>query len=382
MTDTQPTMPQPEEPPRRLTRSTTDRLIGGVAGGLGRHLDVDPLAIRITFVILSFAGGLGLLAYLLCLAFVPTDDPSAPPLKWGLARTIGAGLLAVAALAILVPDWFWGPQLPLLLVAGAIVYLLLRMLRDDGGTHAGRVAARIAIGIVLAGARRGRLRRRGGRHRARRRHHRRGPRDRVRRRPGRRCVPRRRALADRSRARARAAAGRRRRDRPRRARHVGRPHVSSGDSRRACRRIRDGRGLVEGRHARRRAAARPDRPAARDRHGRDRGARVPGHLRHHRGRGRRRDGRRRRRRAGRHRRRRAGRSRRGARRAGAARDRGRRDGRGAGRRPRLRVGRAGPLARRRLRRARRPAPTARRAWGRHDAARRLRPRVADLGASS
>ena len=142
-------MPQPEEPQRRLTRSTTDRLIGGVAGGLGRHLNIDPLAIRITFVILAFAGGIGILAYLMCMIFVPTDDPSAPPQKWGLARTIGAGLLAVAALAILIPDWIWGPQVPLLLVAGAIVYLLVRMLRDDGGTHAGRVAARIAIDIVL-----------------------------------------------------------------------------------------------------------------------------------------------------------------------------------------------------------------------------------------
>ena len=149
MTDTQPTMPQPEEPPRRLTRSTTDSLIGGVAGGIGRHLNVDPLAIRITFVILTFAGGLGIIAYLLCLIFVPTDDPSAPPLKWGLARTLGAGLLAVAALAILIPDWAWGPAVPLLAVAGAIVYLLIRMVRDDGGSHAGRVAARIAIGIVL-----------------------------------------------------------------------------------------------------------------------------------------------------------------------------------------------------------------------------------------
>jgi phage shock protein PspC (stress-responsive transcriptional regulator) len=142
-------MPQPEPPPRRLTRSTTDRMIGGVAGGLGRHLGVDPLAVRITFVILSFAGGIGLIAYLLCLAFVPTDDPSAPPLKWGLARTVGAGLLAVAALAIATPDWFWGPQLPLLLVAGAVLYLLVRMMREDGGTRAGRFAARIAIGIVL-----------------------------------------------------------------------------------------------------------------------------------------------------------------------------------------------------------------------------------------
>jgi phage shock protein PspC (stress-responsive transcriptional regulator) len=149
MTETQPTMPQPEPPPRRLTRSTTDSMIGGVAGGIGRHLNVDPLAIRITFVILTFAGGLGIVAYLLCLLFVPTDDPSAPPVKWGLARTLGAGLLAVAALAILLPDWIWGPAVPLLIVAGAIVYLLIRMVRDDGGTHAGRVAARIAIGIVL-----------------------------------------------------------------------------------------------------------------------------------------------------------------------------------------------------------------------------------------
>jgi phage shock protein PspC (stress-responsive transcriptional regulator) len=157
MTETPPTMPQPEQPeqpdqpeqPRRLTRSTTDSMIGGVAGGIGRHLNVDPLAIRITFVILTFAGGLGIVAYLLCLLFVPTDDPTAAPVKWGLARTIGAGLLAVAALAILIPDWVWGPAVPLLAVSGAIVYLLIRMVRDGGGSHASRVAARIAIGIVL-----------------------------------------------------------------------------------------------------------------------------------------------------------------------------------------------------------------------------------------
>jgi phage shock protein PspC (stress-responsive transcriptional regulator) len=148
-TDTQPTAPQPEEPPRRLTRSSTDSMVAGVAGGLGRHLNVDPLAIRITFVILSFAGGIGLIAYLLCLAFVPVDDPSAPPMKWGLAKTVGVGLIGVAALAFLIPNWLWGPELPILLVAGAVVYLLLRMAREDGGSHAGRVAARIGIGIVL-----------------------------------------------------------------------------------------------------------------------------------------------------------------------------------------------------------------------------------------
>src|SRR5215207_5809775 len=149
MTDTQPTMPQPEEPPRRLTRSTTDSLIGGVAGGIGRHLNVDPLAIRITFVILSFAGGLGVLVYLACLVLLPSDDPAAEPLQWGLWRTLGAGLLAVAAIAILVPDWLWGPELGILLIAGVILYVLIRVVRDDGASHISGMAARIAIGIEL-----------------------------------------------------------------------------------------------------------------------------------------------------------------------------------------------------------------------------------------
>jgi phage shock protein PspC (stress-responsive transcriptional regulator) len=149
MTDEQPTQQMPPEP-RRLTRSSSDRLIGGVAGGLGRHFNVDPLAIRIGFVILSFAGGLGLLAYLLFLAFVPSDDPSAPPMRWGLARTVGVGLLAVAALALgVLPHWVWGPQLGLLVVAGVIVYLLLRVVRDDGTSHLSHLAARVAIGVVL-----------------------------------------------------------------------------------------------------------------------------------------------------------------------------------------------------------------------------------------
>ncbi len=145
---TDPTSPQ-APPPRRLTRSNDDRLIGGVAGGLGRHLDIDPLAIRITFVILTFAGGLGLLAYLLCLAFVPAEGAPVEEQRWGVARTAGAVLIAIAALVVLLPGWAWGPAIPLLTIAGVIVYLLLRVVREEGGPPAGRIAAKIAIGIVL-----------------------------------------------------------------------------------------------------------------------------------------------------------------------------------------------------------------------------------------
>ena len=59
-----------------LTRSSSDKLIGGVSGGLGRYFGVDPILFRIAFVVLTFAGGVGVLAYIGLLAFVPADDDS------------------------------------------------------------------------------------------------------------------------------------------------------------------------------------------------------------------------------------------------------------------------------------------------------------------
>jgi phage shock protein PspC (stress-responsive transcriptional regulator) len=59
--------------PRRLIRSTTDKKLGGVAGGLAAHLGVDALLVRIGFVVTTLCGGAGLLAYLAMLAFVPAE---------------------------------------------------------------------------------------------------------------------------------------------------------------------------------------------------------------------------------------------------------------------------------------------------------------------
>ncbi len=63
----------PTSRPSRLTRSTTDRKIGGVSGGLAAYFDVDPLLIRIGFVVTTLFSGVGLLAYLAMLALVPAD---------------------------------------------------------------------------------------------------------------------------------------------------------------------------------------------------------------------------------------------------------------------------------------------------------------------
>jgi phage shock protein C len=56
----------------RLTRSTTDRRIGGVAGGLAAYFDVDPTVVRLAFVVSIAFGGVGIFAYLAALALVPS----------------------------------------------------------------------------------------------------------------------------------------------------------------------------------------------------------------------------------------------------------------------------------------------------------------------
>jgi phage shock protein PspC (stress-responsive transcriptional regulator) len=68
--------------PRPLRRSTGDKKIAGVAGGLAEHLGLDPTLVRAGFAISILFSGAGLVAYLLLLAIVPDDAmpaAAAPP---------------------------------------------------------------------------------------------------------------------------------------------------------------------------------------------------------------------------------------------------------------------------------------------------------------
>ena len=63
-----------EAPARRLVRSRDDRWLGGVAGGLGRYFDVNPLVYRIAFAALALVGGTGVLLYLAAWLVIPGED--------------------------------------------------------------------------------------------------------------------------------------------------------------------------------------------------------------------------------------------------------------------------------------------------------------------
>ena len=77
--DHSPSEPQTPPPPRPLLRSRDDRVVAGVAGGLGRWLDVDPVIFRVTFAVLTLFGGIGVIGYLIGYLFIP-DEASGQPL--------------------------------------------------------------------------------------------------------------------------------------------------------------------------------------------------------------------------------------------------------------------------------------------------------------
>lgn len=100
-----------------MQRSTDDALLGGVSTGAARHLDVDPVVVRIGFVILTFLGGAGIVLYLAAWLFLPSDRESSYAQQWFNLdefeeRVRVGGLVVAAAVAALsiVGDigWGWG----------------------------------------------------------------------------------------------------------------------------------------------------------------------------------------------------------------------------------------------------------------------------------
>ncbi len=58
---------------KRLYRSEDERIVAGVCGGVGEYFDIDPVIVRIAWIILTVAGGSGILLYILAWLIVPSQ---------------------------------------------------------------------------------------------------------------------------------------------------------------------------------------------------------------------------------------------------------------------------------------------------------------------
>lgn len=120
-------------PTRLLRRSRTDKVLAGVCGGIGHYFGLDPVIVRIAFVVLAVAGGSGVLVYLVAWLVMPeagegAEPAEAPRREWGdqAPLLIGAALIALGGVILLgqfIPDFgriFW----PMLLVAAGIAVIV------------------------------------------------------------------------------------------------------------------------------------------------------------------------------------------------------------------------------------------------------------------
>lgn len=72
---------------KRLYRSKRERILGGVCGGMAEYFDVDPTLVRLFWILLIFAGGVSILAYVIAWIIIP-EVPV--PGKGGGVRTNAA----------------------------------------------------------------------------------------------------------------------------------------------------------------------------------------------------------------------------------------------------------------------------------------------------
>jgi phage shock protein PspC (stress-responsive transcriptional regulator) len=144
-----------DAPGRLLRRRTDDRVIGGVAGGLGDYFNVDPLLIRIGFVGLILFGGAGVVLYLIAWLMVPAEGQNASIVE-SLFRRLGLTpgriiTLAVIAVAFvyLINSWSYPYDIvgdgSVLWAAAVIVLGFLLIRRRDASPAPSAIASAPAV---------------------------------------------------------------------------------------------------------------------------------------------------------------------------------------------------------------------------------------------
>jgi signal transduction histidine kinase len=90
-----------------LYRSPRQRMFGGVAGGIGERLGVDPVLVRAMFAVLAVGGGAGLLLYLLLWTTIPEDRGRATVQEPVDRKGLALCLIVLGAMILLYEAGFW-----------------------------------------------------------------------------------------------------------------------------------------------------------------------------------------------------------------------------------------------------------------------------------
>jgi phage shock protein C len=127
--------------PKRLFKSRTNKIIAGVCGGLAEYFDVDPVIMRVLFVLLAFFGGSGFVLYIACAIIMPKQAVDLAGMQapvesrsTNARKLFGIALIAGGAIALFSNlgffsflhffDFSWSFVFPILLIllGMAIIY--------------------------------------------------------------------------------------------------------------------------------------------------------------------------------------------------------------------------------------------------------------------
>ncbi|MGB2770057.1 MAG: PspC domain-containing protein [Candidatus Zixiibacteriota bacterium] len=123
---------------KKIYRSRTNSMIAGVCGGLGEYLNVDPTILRVVAVLLIFADGIGLLAYLIGWVVIPRrpemEAEVVAPERSELGRLLpGLALILIGLIFLLnnlIPWFDLGYLWPVILIVLGVALLLKAQKRE------------------------------------------------------------------------------------------------------------------------------------------------------------------------------------------------------------------------------------------------------------
>ncbi|HYP47077.1 MAG TPA: PspC domain-containing protein [Thermoleophilaceae bacterium] len=162
--DEAPTQPLGDEAPtqplgegtaqRRLVRTRSDRVLGGVCSGIARYFNIDPILVRIGAVGLTLLGGAGVLLYVAALLLMPSEAGEGAPSTAGAGRNSALVAVGVVLLLLVSGPFLLGGgillaglivPLAFLVAAGVVVWWLVA--GEGPGGEPRDIARRAALGV-------------------------------------------------------------------------------------------------------------------------------------------------------------------------------------------------------------------------------------------